>query len=85
MTVPFDYDAVPERYRLGMQNIRAHSAINLYDRVAQILNELKAVQVLDVGCADGVLRAALPISGPRLIGLDASATLLRVHRFTRPR
>ena len=79
MTVPFDYDAVPERYRLGMQNTRAHSAINLYDRVAQILNELNAVQVLDVGCADGVLRAALPTSGPRLIGLDASATLLRVH------
>ncbi|MCA1821261.1 MAG: class I SAM-dependent methyltransferase [Pseudonocardia sp.] len=79
MTVPFDYDAVPERYRLGMQNTHAHSAINLYDRVAQILNELKAVLVLDVGCADGVLRAALPTSGPRLIGLDVSATLLRAH------
>jgi SAM-dependent methyltransferase len=26
-----------------------------------------------------VLRAALPTSGPRLIGLDVSATLLRAH------
>jgi hypothetical protein len=32
--------------------------------------------VLAVGCADGVLRAALPASGPRLVGVDASAFLL---------
>ncbi len=35
--------------------------------------------VLDLGCADGVLRRALPPSGPRLIGLDVSATLLGAH------
>lgn len=79
VTVPFDYDATPERYRLGIHNTRAHCAINLYDRVALMLNELQAGLVLDVGCADGVLRAALPTSGPRLIGVDASATLLRAH------
>ena len=79
VTVPFDYDAAPERYRLGMQNTRAHSAVNLYDRVALILNGLEAGLVLDVGCAEGALRAALPTSGARLIGVDASATLLRAH------
>lgn len=79
VTVPFDYDTAPERYRLGMQNTRAHSASNLYDRVALMLNELGAGLVLDVGCADGALRAAVPPSGPRLIGVDASATLLRAH------
>jgi 2-polyprenyl-3-methyl-5-hydroxy-6-metoxy-1,4-benzoquinol methylase len=62
-----------------MHNTHAHSAINLYDRVAQVLNELNAGLVLDVGCADGMLRATLPTLGPRLIGLDASATLLRAH------
>ncbi|MDQ3761241.1 MAG: class I SAM-dependent methyltransferase [Actinomycetota bacterium] len=44
-----------------------------------MLTELAAGSVLDVGCADGVLRAALPPSGPRLVGVDASATLLRAH------
>ena len=79
MTVPFDYDAAPERYRLGMQLAQTHSTISLYDRVATILGELGVGLVLDVGCADGVLRAALPPSGPRLVGLDASATLLQTH------
>ena len=79
VSVPFDYDAAPERYRLGMHITQTHSTVSLYDRVATMLGELGVGVVLDVGCADGVLRAALPPSGPRLIGLDASATLLRTH------
>ncbi len=79
MAVRFDYDAAPERYRWGMQVTRAHSARSLYDRVAVMLTDLDVGVALDVGCADGVLRAALPPSGPRLVGLDASATLLRAH------
>jgi SAM-dependent methyltransferase len=79
VTVPFDYDTAPEQYRLGMQAMRAHSASSLYDRVAVMLTELAARFVLDVGCADGVLRAALPPCGPRLVGIDASARLLQAH------
>lgn len=79
MTVPFDYDSVPERYRLGMQVARAHSAASLYDWVAALLTELRVDRVVDVGCAEGPLRAALSASGPYLVGVDASATLLRAH------
>jgi len=80
VTVPFDYDASPERYRLGMHVTQTHATVSLYDRVATILCELGVGLVLDVGCADGVLRAVLPPSGLRLVGLDVSATLLRAHR-----
>ena len=36
MGVPFDYDATPERYRLGMQVAIDHGSVSLYDRVAQL-------------------------------------------------
>jgi SAM-dependent methyltransferase len=77
--VPCDYDADPGRYRLGMRSTRAHTAADLYGRVARLLGELGAHAVLDVGCADGVLRAALAAPGPWLVGLDTSAMLLRDH------
>jgi SAM-dependent methyltransferase len=77
--VPRDYDSEPGRYRMGMRIARAHSAVDLYARVARLLDELGAGTVLDVGCADGVLRAALPAPGPWLVGLDTSHTLLRDH------
>ena len=35
--------------------------------------------MLDVGCADGVLRRALPPAGPWLVGLDRAAPLLWAH------
>ncbi|WP_448620281.1 class I SAM-dependent methyltransferase [Geodermatophilus sp. URMC 65] len=79
MNVPCDYDTDPERYRLGMRTARAHTGADLYGRVARLLGELGAGTVLDVGCADGALRAALPAPGPWLVGLDASETLLRDH------
>ena len=77
VSVPCDYDTDPERYRLGMRTARAHTAADLHDRVARLLGDLGAGTVLDVGCADGALRAALPAPGPWLVGLDASETLLR--------
>jgi SAM-dependent methyltransferase len=77
--VPFDYDVDPERYRSGMRIAGAHAEASLYDWVARMLRDLGARNVLDVGCADGPLRAALPPRGPRLTGLDLSAALLRAH------
>jgi SAM-dependent methyltransferase len=79
--VPFDYAAAPERYLLGMAVARAHATASLYDLVAARLAELDARLVLDVGCADGVLRAALPSAGrtPRVVGVDLAAPLLRAH------
>jgi SAM-dependent methyltransferase len=77
VSVPCDYDTDPERYRPGMRTARAHTRADLYGRVARLLGALGAGTVLDVGCADGALRAALPAPGPWLVGLDASETLLR--------
>src|SRR5687768_15929898 len=79
MAVPSDYDTDPERYRLGMRVSGAYAAGNLYAWVVVILQTLDTRVVLDVGCADGVLHRALGPAGPRLIGLDVAATLLRHH------
>ncbi len=79
MSAEFDYDTAPERYRLGMGTARQHSPASLYQRVATMLVETAVTTVLDVGCAEGVLRTALPSSGPCLVGLNASLTLLRAH------
>lgn len=78
MTVPFDYDEDPDRYRAAMAGIAAHSVADLYRWVAGLLDELGVRLVLEVGCAEGVLRAALP-AAVHLVGLDRSAELLRAH------
>jgi hypothetical protein len=44
-----------------------------------MLRTLGVGTLLDVGCADGVLRHAMSPLGPWTVGLDASATLLRNH------
>jgi SAM-dependent methyltransferase len=75
--VPSDYTADPGRYRLGMAVAGAHATASLYDLVAAVLTGLAVRRVLDVGCADGVLRAALP--APWVVGLDRAAPLLRAH------
>jgi SAM-dependent methyltransferase len=79
VTVLLDYDATPERYRLGMQVTKANSVGSLYNRIASMLTELEVGTVLDVGCGEGALREALPVPGARLVGLDVSMTLLRAH------
>jgi SAM-dependent methyltransferase len=76
--VVFDYDSAPERYRLGMAVARLSSAASLHAEVASRLAGLGARRVLDVGCADGALRAVLP-PGPQLVGLDAAVAMVRAH------
>jgi SAM-dependent methyltransferase len=86
MGVPLDYTRDPQRYRLGMAVAGAHASASLYDLVTATLAELGARRVLDVGCADGVLHAAVTRApddpapdGPWLVGLDRAAPLLRAH------
>lgn len=64
-----DYDPDPARYRRGMATTRDHAVASLYDGVAARLRD--ATRVLDVGCTEGVLRAALP-QVTWVVGLDAS-------------
>ncbi|SMD15240.1 class I SAM-dependent methyltransferase [Kibdelosporangium aridum] len=73
--VPVDYDSNPDRYRSGARLSKAYSQANLYARVASHLTS--ADLVLDVGCAEGVLREAMP--DKRVIGLDMAITFLRNH------
>jgi SAM-dependent methyltransferase len=76
MTTPFDYDADPERFRLASRITREHLiSRSLYQRLAELLD---GRLTLDIGCGEGALRAALP-QGTRLVGLDASATMLAAH------
>jgi SAM-dependent methyltransferase len=81
MTTPFDYDASPERFRLAARVTRQHLlARSLYDQLADLLAGIGAGRVLDVGCGEGALRAALPARlRSRLVGLDASGTMLGAH------
>ena len=57
VTVPFDYDADPQRYKLGMRVAAAHAEMSLYDRAAEMLQAFGVGVVLDVGCADGCCAA----------------------------
>jgi SAM-dependent methyltransferase len=77
MTVPRDYDTSPERYRLGMRLMQAHTTGDLYADIAATLERFEARLILDVGCGEGVLSAA--VRGAVVVGLDRSATMLRAH------
>jgi ubiquinone/menaquinone biosynthesis C-methylase UbiE len=82
MTTPFDYDADPERFRLAATTTRRHLTVerSLYDQLAQLLVGIDARHILDIGCGEGALRAALPADlEARLVGLDASGTMLDAH------
>jgi SAM-dependent methyltransferase len=82
VTTPLDYNANPERYRLGMRMVDMHltGSRSLYDRIADVLVDAKVRLVLDVGCGEGALCAALSGAAlPRIIGLDLSATMLRAQ------
>jgi ubiquinone/menaquinone biosynthesis C-methylase UbiE len=82
MTTPSDYDRNPERFRLATSVTRQHltAAQSLYDYLAEMLAQVDPRRILDIGCGEGALRAALPAQlQPRLVGLDASATMLRTH------
>jgi SAM-dependent methyltransferase len=56
------------------------AAQSLYDHLAGVLAGARVRRVLDIGCGEGALRATLQARlRPRLVGLDASATMLRAH------
>ncbi|GAA2413866.1 hypothetical protein GCM10010191_24620 [Actinomadura vinacea] len=77
MGVPADYDEDPERFRLGTRVTERYltGTSSLYERVAARLGG----DVLDIGCGEGAL-SAVPAEAPvRIVGLDASATMLRAH------
>ena len=82
MAVTSDHDSDPERFRLAGRVTRRYliGARSLHDRVASKLLEAGATRVLDIGCGEGALHDALPRAARlRLVGLDASAALLRAH------
>lgn len=76
-TTRYDYDATPERYRLGMRLAARHTiGQSLYERIAQRLAGKPSGPVLDVGTGDGPLRAALGHQRGLVVGLDLSLTML---------
>jgi SAM-dependent methyltransferase len=82
MTTPFDYDANPQRFRLATRVTQQHllPPRSLYEQLAEVLVDHGARGILDIGCGEGALRAALPAQlRSRVVGLDASATMLRTH------
>ena len=82
MPTPFDYDRDPERFRLASEVTRRHltGSPSLHARLAEELVVLDARRILDIGCGEGALRSALPATWrARLVGLDASATMLAAH------
>jgi SAM-dependent methyltransferase len=74
---PRDYDADPERYRLGVRLAARHSGADLQRRVVAHLLAAGARTVLDAGCGDGALAAAAAGTPLRVVGLDAAAPMAR--------
>lgn len=88
MALTPDYDSDPERFRLAGRVTRKYliGARSLHDHVASKLVNAGASLVLDIGCGEGALSAALPHPPPlHLVGLDASAALLAAHPGPRVR
>jgi SAM-dependent methyltransferase len=82
VTTPFDYDAHPERFRLATRVTRRHltAGPTLYELLAERLARTGPRRILDIGCGEGALRAALPAPlAARTVGLDASTTMLGAH------
>jgi SAM-dependent methyltransferase len=77
-----DYDSDPDRFRLGSKLTATYlrPGISLYEKIAGLLAERGAQQVLDLGCGEGALAAAVDhlsgVAKPLVVGLDASATML---------
>ncbi len=76
-STPRDYDDDPDRFRTGARLTSAHlrSGASLYGKIADLLQAHDARRVLDVGCGEGALRAAVA-DAAWVVGLDGSATML---------
>ncbi|MCP3803441.1 class I SAM-dependent methyltransferase [Allokutzneria sp. A3M-2-11 16] len=83
MTTPRDYDADPDRYRLGMRTTREHlkPGVSLYATIAGALHQEGARTVLDLGCGEGELSSAITSNQVWLAGADASAEMLATVTF----
>jgi SAM-dependent methyltransferase len=81
MTTPFDYDQDPERFRLAARVTSRHlTTRSLYDHLAEVLAGLEPRRILDAGCGEGALGAALPAPlRSRVVGLDASWTMVAAN------
>jgi SAM-dependent methyltransferase len=83
MAAPYDYDANPARYRLGVRVTRAAlgpGVTPIHARIWEVLPERPDLVVADVGSADGPLAAARPPGRlARVVGIDRSAVLLAGH------
>ncbi|TYB38855.1 class I SAM-dependent methyltransferase [Actinomadura chibensis] len=83
-----EHDSDTESFRLAARVTRKYliGARSLHDHIAAKLLNDGPSRVLDIGCGEGALSDALPDPPPfRLVGLDASAVLLRAHRPPRVR
>lgn len=80
--VTADYDTEPERFRRGSRVTERYltAGPSLYESLVERLLGTGARLAVDIGCGEGALSAALPSEPPLLIvGVDASATMLRAH------
>ena len=82
VATPRDYDTDPRRFRLASTVTGQYlmGERGQHDHVAEMLTRAGADLILDIGCGEGALRAALPApAGRRVVGLDASATMVGAH------
>ncbi len=83
MAAPYDYEANPARYRLGVHVTGAAldpGVTPLHARIWALIPDLAGLVVADVGSADGPLAAARPAARlARVVGIDRSAVLLADH------
>lgn len=87
MALPRDYDANPERFRLGTRVTDRYltGGESMYTRIAELLDRAGAHLVADIGCGEGALTAAVRSPRLQIIGIDASLTMLSAYPGERVR
>ena len=75
---PVDYDTDPERFRATVRAVERYGIVgDVHVGVAERFAREELTPVLDVGCGEGRLMDPLRAKGVSVVGLDASATMLR--------